>query len=361
MAVQVRNDELVDLLLPDFFNRNDNVVVGNPSDPYVWIRRSDAGYTAVSQSMAGLQLTANAMNTTSQYTPAIKFGSTDPQFTTTNPKFMAMIVGRAEQTYDDDSDSGMALHFFTTPNDAGTAPTPTLRMAIHQDGLVRIGDGTDAPDAGQTSLIVTNAGNTAAVVRNSSSDLEVQIRADTSTGGIGTTSNHDFVFRTNATVRGRIAAGGNWAIGNDSPQALLHVGAGTDAPSSAGATLYVSQAGATSMAIRNSTDDVEVNLSVGSNRANIGVPTSHDIAFVMAGTVRARVETGGNFVVGSGVSATTGSGGVLDVAGNTIRIRTSRTPASSGAAGNTGEICWDSGFIYVYTGSAWERVAIATW
>jgi hypothetical protein len=52
----------------------------------------------------------------------------------------------------------------------------------------------------------------------------------------------------------------------------------------------------------------------------------------------------------------------LDIVGNHIRIQTARTPASAGAAGNAGDICWDSSYIYCCTASnTWKRVAISTW
>jgi hypothetical protein len=52
----------------------------------------------------------------------------------------------------------------------------------------------------------------------------------------------------------------------------------------------------------------------------------------------------------------------LDVQGNTIRLRTSRTPASATAAGNTGDICWDSSYIYVCVATnTWKRTALSTW
>lgn len=52
----------------------------------------------------------------------------------------------------------------------------------------------------------------------------------------------------------------------------------------------------------------------------------------------------------------------LDVAGNGVRIRTSRTPASITAAGNAGDICWDNGFVYVCVATnSWKRATLATW
>jgi hypothetical protein len=52
----------------------------------------------------------------------------------------------------------------------------------------------------------------------------------------------------------------------------------------------------------------------------------------------------------------------VDHYGQNLRLRTSRTPASAGAAGNQGEICWDSNYIYVCVATnTWKRTAIAAW
>ncbi|NBP03761.1 MAG: hypothetical protein EBU90_27410, partial [Proteobacteria bacterium] len=53
---------------------------------------------------------------------------------------------------------------------------------------------------------------------------------------------------------------------------------------------------------------------------------------------------------------------ILDVNGDTFRLRTARTPASSGAAGNTGDICWDTNYMYVCVNTnTWKRTALSTW
>jgi len=72
-------------------------------------------------------------------------------------------------------------------------------------------------------------------------------------------------------------------------------------------------------------------------------------------------DTTGN--VGIATDAPTISDGVgLHIAGKILRIATAKTPASAGAAGNAGEICWDTGFIYVCTATnSWKRTAIAAW
>lgn len=52
----------------------------------------------------------------------------------------------------------------------------------------------------------------------------------------------------------------------------------------------------------------------------------------------------------------------LNIQGKLLRIGTSKTPASAGATGYAGEICWDSSYIYVCVATnSWKRAAIAAW
>jgi hypothetical protein len=68
-------------------------------------------------------------------------------------------------------------------------------------------------------------------------------------------------------------------------------------------------------------------------------------------------------VVGVGTSSPSLSSGVgIHNAGSTFRLATSRTPASSTATGNTGEICWDSTYMYVCVATnTWRRTLHSTW
>jgi hypothetical protein len=99
---------------------------------------SSAGETAITNDNAGWWLTAGGMNTTSKYTPALKFGSTDEHLTTDNPKWLAGIIGRATQTYSSDTTGAMAMDFMTNSGGSATGG-PSVRMTIDGDGDVGIG------------------------------------------------------------------------------------------------------------------------------------------------------------------------------------------------------------------------------
>jgi hypothetical protein len=52
----------------------------------------------------------------------------------------------------------------------------------------------------------------------------------------------------------------------------------------------------------------------------------------------------------------------LDIDADAIRLRQPQTPATAGAVGTTGMICWSTGHIYVCVGSnEWERAALSSW
>ena len=74
---------------------------------------------------------------------------------------------------------------------------------------------------------------------------------------------------------------------------------------------------------------------------------------------RLRVDISGRLLVGGSVDS---GGALLQVFDDRIRIGTAKTPASAGATGTAGEICWDANYIYVCTATnTWKRTAISTW
>jgi hypothetical protein len=59
---------------------------------------------------------------------------------------------------------------------------------------------------------------------------------------------------------------------------------------------------------------------------------------------------------------TTAPSANLDINSDKISLRSAKTPSSSTDTGNTGDICWDSAYIYICVATnTWKRVAISTW
>jgi len=89
-----------------------------------------------------------------------------------------------------------------------------------------------------------------------------------------------------------------------------------------------------------------------------GVAGQFEIADVTAGFLtRLAVDTTGRIGIGTILQTA-----FLDIASDIIRLRTAKTPATAGAAGNKGDICWDDNYIYVCVATnTWKRAAIATW
>ena len=53
---------------------------------------------------------------------------------------------------------------------------------------------------------------------------------------------------------------------------------------------------------------------------------------------------------------------LLDINGNSIRLRNSLTPSSAGALGATGQICWDANYLYICIATdTWTRIPHDTW
>ena len=103
------------------------------------------------------------------------------------------------------------------------------------------------------------------------------------------------------------------------------------------------------------------------NRRAFGTPANPITTLYLGGIL----QTGASFDtiavpsgnVGIGLTSPTISDGTgLHLAGKILRIGTAKTPSSASDTGNTGEICWDSDYVYVCTATnTWKRAAIASW
>lgn len=102
-------------------------------------------------------------------------------------------------------------------------------------------------------------------------------------------------------------------------------------------------------------------ISVGGS-TDIGIEAENNLYFAVGGNSTPSVTVLASGLMGLGVTSPVVSGtGNLHMAGDRVRLATAFTPATSGATGNTGEIAWDSSFIYVcVAANTWKRSAIIT-
>lgn len=141
-------------------------------------------------------------------------------------------------------------------------------------------------------------------------------------GYIGTDSNHVFYFYTNNTTRAKLDTNGRFGVG---------YGTG----------------GLNSILCGRSTAVSQLELSYNSSNAvNFNVNSSGYLGI-----------DGNGGRVGIETNSPTEA---LDINSDTIRIRTSKTPASSSDTCDQGEVVWDSSYIYVCTATnTWRRSTLA--
>jgi len=112
---------------------------GSSTSSLIRIESTSVGASSFNGAGAGLDLIGGNSNTSAKYMPAIKFGSADSNFTTTNPKYGASITAEASENYNSDTSGGMHLAFWTSPNSPGTGSGLQERLRVTSAGLVGIG------------------------------------------------------------------------------------------------------------------------------------------------------------------------------------------------------------------------------
>jgi hypothetical protein len=167
--------------------------------------------------------------------------------------------------------------------------------------------------------------------------------------GNGSTSNKFNINAYGSAALFSVLASGSVGIGTTSPSAKVHV-ATTGASSITALRLDSGSGGYAGFQMYDG--NVGNSWAVGHE---FGATSNASLVFsygaVGSETVKASISSTGIF-----------NGAGLDVTGNTLRLRTARTPASATAAGNAGDICWDANYIYVCTATnTWKRTAISTW
>jgi len=132
---------------------------------------------------------------------------------------------------------------------------------------------------------------------------------------------------------------GSVGVGNASPAATLHVGAGSAAGLvTTGPAVYVSSNGATSFVVRDATNSIESFLYAGSSVVLAGSATSHPYWIRTANTTRIAITATGEV----GIGGTTSPTAALDLPASTtalasLRIQSGTAPTSP----NNGDIWFD--------------------
>lgn len=272
------------------------------------------------------------------------------------------------------SEAGSSLGLYTW--NAATVAGPHLVFSKSSSGTIG------------TRTVVTSGTDLGAIVFNGDDGVSFTIAAEIlaevdGTAGVGDMPGR-IVFSTTAagantaTERMRITSTGSVGIGTITPRSKVHIyGTGqstgniTDAGSQ-DAFLRVSDSGSTAgsgggivFASIQSDDTGAVGMAaikgalVSGDGNTIGdlVFSTRNLTGDTALTERMRLTYNG--YLGIATNAPTQR---LDVNDSSIRIRTANTPATAAATGSTGQIAWDSNYVYVCVATnTWKRAALSTW
>lgn len=260
-------------------------------------------------------------------------------------------------------------------------------LVLENDGdVILAGSGTGNVGVGTTSpgakLHVSGTNNTEVRLRstNTDSDAMLSVGNDAREWQVRVDSSDKLFVRDATAGVVRIAAdlSGNVGIGTTNPAQPLHVigkvvsddqgtykdasftGSGDDSRATFAASTNWSSGGAIVHAVGNTSAWTGTRGALVLRSGNAASPSGQDnqIAFQdYSGTNLVAIQQSGNVGIG-----TTSPSAKLDVNGDTMRLRSARTPASASAAGNQGDSAWDSNYLYIcVAANTWRRVAHSSW
>lgn len=109
--------------------------------------------------------------------------------------------------------------------------------------------------------------------------------------------------------------------------------------------------------LRAGTADAPSLAPLGDLNTGLFFPAADTMAAATNGLERWRTDSSGRTGFGTNAPSC-----IVDINDDHLRVRTAKTPATAGAAGNAGDISWDSSYVYVcVAANTWKRAALTTW
>jgi hypothetical protein len=166
----------------------------------------------------------------------------------------------------------------------------------------------------------------------SASTPTIAFTGDTNTG-IYSPGADQLAISTNGTGRLFVNASGYVSVGNTSPQALVHFGAGTSAPAfgTTSNLLYGCTAGQTEVQLRTTVNDVTGSFYTDSSGVNVRAASAHPLSFHTSNTERMRLDSSGR--LGLGTSAPDSNLEIVNATGsadnNLLKLHSSAATSSA--------------------------------
>jgi hypothetical protein len=247
------------------------------------------------------------------------------------------------------ADDKVELNFNNVPKLATTSSGIDVTGTVSADAVTVDGTGTSNFTSTATSPVQINGTSIPTLtVRNSTTPVELQMRATTGEGLVRTSTNHPLTFAVNASEKMRIDNSGNVGIGTSSPNRMLSLENGdlqihetgssdpllqfsvgnTQASPTQSFSLRIDNSDSDKFQLINGTSG-EIPLTVDTS-SNVGIGTSspeRPFHVFSSGIVQAFIETSGSSarLAFESSGSNTNAGNLIAVDANDMWIRTNNT------------------------------------